>query len=78
MDAHLDIDDVTAGHPIAEAELAELRSKADTLDALMKMRDKWEADERDHLMTFGQHLPASVVCMIEQFDAAISTPEKAE
>jgi len=33
MGAQLDIDDVTAGHPVAEAELAELRSKAKRLEA---------------------------------------------
>ena len=41
MGAQLDIDDVTAGHPVAEAELAELRSKAKRLEAAERDAARW-------------------------------------
>jgi hypothetical protein len=43
------------------------------LEALISMRNEWERDARERLVTFGQHLPASVECLVERFDAAIQS-----
>lgn len=45
---------------------------------LTAMRNEWERDAREHLMTFGQHLPASVECLVERFDAAIAAAQDGE
>ena len=44
---------------------------AATLKRLVLMRNQWERDESVHLNQFGQHLPASVACLIEHFDKAM-------
>jgi RNA processing factor Prp31 len=41
------------------------------LEALVAMRNRWVRDAREHLNTFGQHMPASLECLVEQFDAAL-------
>jgi hypothetical protein len=43
---------------------------------LTAMRNEWESDAREHLNTFGQHLPASVECLVERFDAATQEGEE--
>ena len=39
------------------------------------MRNEWERDAREHLFTFGQHLPASVECLAEKLDTALNAKE---
>jgi hypothetical protein len=57
-------------------------SKANEIDRLRgavarikKLRDDWQKDEQDHLNTWGQHLPTSLVCLVEQLDAALADGE---
>ena len=61
---------------------AEIAAMAKRLEAaerkvsrLTAMRNEWERDAREHLNTFGQHLPASVECLVERFDAATQEGE---
>lgn len=38
---------------------------------LIALRNMWEQDAREYLNTYGQHMPASLECLIEQLDAAM-------
>ena len=62
---------------IAEAvkRLESAERDAATLRKVKAVRDEWARDAREHLNTFGQHLPASVECLVEQFDAATQEGE---
>jgi hypothetical protein len=57
------------------AEIAAAVRDAETLRRVKAMRDEWERDEREHLVTFGQHLPASVICLVEKLDTAMRAGE---
>jgi hypothetical protein len=50
-----------------EADAAEAR-----LEAVKALAEKWEADDQEHLNTFGQHLPGSVVRFAEMIRAALA------
>lgn len=52
----------------ARASVASLREMLGRVEAV---RDGWMADDREHLITFGQHLPASVACLAEHITTAI-------
>lgn len=75
-----------AGYKKVEYVRADLyRDMAKRLEAadrkvsrLTAMRNEWERDAREHLMTFGQHLPASVECLVERFDSAIAAAQEGE
>lgn len=74
----------TQGRSRAEliATLADMAKRLEAaerkLSRLTGMRNEWERDAREHLMTFGQHLPASVECLVERFDAAIDATQEGE
>jgi hypothetical protein len=67
----------------ADAAFDALAAMAKRLEAaerkvsrLTAMRYEWGRDAREHLNTFGQHLPASVECLVERFDAATQEGEE--
>lgn len=58
-------------HHATIADMAKRLEAAERkLGRLTATRNEWERDAREHLMTFGQHLPASVECLVGRFDAA--------
>jgi len=67
---------------LAESRLAAANERLEAAERkvsrLTAMRNEWERDAREHLMTFGQHLPASVECLVERFDAAIAAAQEGE
>ena len=66
-------------HHATLADMAKRLEAAERkLSRLTGMRNEWERDAREHLMTFGQHLPASVECLVERFDAAIDATQEGE
>lgn len=64
------------------AEIADMAKRLEAAERkvsrLTAMRNEWERDAREYLMTFGQHLPASVECLVERFDAAIDAAQEGE
>lgn len=66
-------------HHATLADMAKRLEAAERkVSRLTAMRNEWERDAREHLMTFGQHLPASVECLVERFDAAIDATQEGE
>jgi hypothetical protein len=66
-------------HHATIADMAKRLEAAERkVSRLTAMRNEWERDAREHLMTFGQHLPASVECLVERFDAAIDATQEGE
>lgn len=63
-------------HYACDCREAQFWALEDKIARLVAMRNEWERDAREHLNTFGQHLPASVECLVEKFDAAMK--ERAE
>jgi hypothetical protein len=41
------------------------------LNRLILLRNDWEKDDHDYLNTYGQHIAASLACLVEQFDKAL-------
>lgn len=62
----------------AQEAVDRLEAAERKVSRLTAMRNEWERDAREHLMTFGQHLPASVECLVERFDAAIAATQECE
>ena len=54
------------------AELKAALRDAETLQRVKSMRDVWMNDDREYLITYGQHHPVSLSCMVDKIDAAMN------
>lgn len=59
------------GSELEAALMARLEAAEKVIARIKEMRDEWDCDAREYLITYGQHLPASVECMVEKIDTAM-------
>jgi hypothetical protein len=76
--ALLSVNFVSANRAALADMVKRLEAAERKVSRLTAMRNEWERDAREHLNTFGQHLPASVECLVERFDAAIDATQEGE
>jgi hypothetical protein len=43
----------------------------DPTEKVYRLRDTWAQDAREYLNTWGQHMPVSLDCLVEQLDEAL-------